>query len=256
MIANYHTHTPRCRHATGTEAEYVQSALERNLKILGFSDHSPYWFPGDYYSGHRMYPEELGEYSQVILGLRDRYAGKLEIHLGLEAEYYPDLFPAFIQRVRDFPIEYLILGQHALGNEQNDHWAGSPTDDESCIRRYCTQVCDAMQTGLFTYLAHPDICNYIGDDRIYTSYMRTLCREAKSCHMPLEINLLGVRENRHYPNLRFWEIAAEENCQVIIGCDAHTPQALQDVQSEENGMQLVKRFGLDLAHTIPLRSIR
>ena len=28
MIANYHTHTPRCRHAEGTEAEYVQAALD------------------------------------------------------------------------------------------------------------------------------------------------------------------------------------------------------------------------------------
>ena len=45
MIANYHTHTTRCNHATGTEEEYVQSALERGLEILGFSYHTPYTFP-------------------------------------------------------------------------------------------------------------------------------------------------------------------------------------------------------------------
>ena len=54
MIANYHTHTPRCNHAVGTEREYVENALEAGLQILGFSDHSPYIFPGDYYSGFRM----------------------------------------------------------------------------------------------------------------------------------------------------------------------------------------------------------
>ena len=38
MIANYHTHTWRCRHADGTEREYVERAIEGGLKILGFSD--------------------------------------------------------------------------------------------------------------------------------------------------------------------------------------------------------------------------
>ena len=41
MTENYHTHTARCRHATGTEEEYVLAAIDRGLKILGFSDHTP-----------------------------------------------------------------------------------------------------------------------------------------------------------------------------------------------------------------------
>ena len=36
MIANYHTHTPRCNHAVGSEEEYVQQALKAGIKILGF----------------------------------------------------------------------------------------------------------------------------------------------------------------------------------------------------------------------------
>ena len=63
MIANYHTHTPRCNHASGSEEAYIQSALAGEMKILGFADHSPYWFPGDYYSTFRMYPEELAGYA-------------------------------------------------------------------------------------------------------------------------------------------------------------------------------------------------
>ena len=54
MIANYHTHTPRCNHAVGSEEEYVQQALKAGIKILGFSDHTPYLFPGDYYSTFRI----------------------------------------------------------------------------------------------------------------------------------------------------------------------------------------------------------
>ena len=54
MLTNYHTHTYRCHHADGTERDYVEAAIQRGFKALGFSDHSPYIFNSDYYSGHRM----------------------------------------------------------------------------------------------------------------------------------------------------------------------------------------------------------
>ena len=40
--ANYHTHTTRCKHANGTEREYIEKAIEAGYQVLGFSDHSPY----------------------------------------------------------------------------------------------------------------------------------------------------------------------------------------------------------------------
>ena len=66
MIANYHTHTKRCRHGHGEDEEFVQSALERGLQILGFSDHTPYLFSDDYYSTFRMFPEEFPDYVKYI----------------------------------------------------------------------------------------------------------------------------------------------------------------------------------------------
>ena len=62
---------------------------------------------------------------------------------------------------------------------------------------------------------------------------REMIREAKSCNVPLEMNLLGIREDRHYPNSDFWEIVAEENAPVIIGADAHTPEVFQNALAEE-----------------------
>ena len=45
MIANYHTHTRRCRHARESEKEYVEEAIRSGLKVLGFSDHTPQVYP-------------------------------------------------------------------------------------------------------------------------------------------------------------------------------------------------------------------
>ena len=70
MIANYHTHTWRCRHADGTEREYVERAIEGGLKILGFSDHSPYPFPDGYDSGMRMRLDQVEGYVDTVLALK------------------------------------------------------------------------------------------------------------------------------------------------------------------------------------------
>ena len=41
MKTNYHTHTTRCHHATGSDEEFVLSAIKGGYQELGFSDHTP-----------------------------------------------------------------------------------------------------------------------------------------------------------------------------------------------------------------------
>lgn len=254
MIANYHTHTPRCNHAWGTEAEYAQCALDAGLQILGFSDHAPYFFPGDYYSHFRMRPELLESYVLAVLEVRKQFEGRLQIPLGLELEYYPNLLPQLLPLLKDYPMDYLILGQHCLGDEVGDHYSGRATPHKEHLERYCSQTIEAMQSGLFTYFAHPDLLNYVGgDEAFYRQQVRRICREAKQCGIPLEINLLGMLELKHYPNNRFWEVAAEENCDVILGRDAHEPQQLLAEEFERRGLAIVQEYGLHLLDTVALR---
>ena len=80
MIANYHTHTWRCMHASGTEREYVEKAIEGGLQILGFSDHTPMPYAGDYVSTVKMKLAQLEDYVNTILGLKAEYRKDIEIH--------------------------------------------------------------------------------------------------------------------------------------------------------------------------------
>ena len=256
MIANYHTHTPRCNHATGSEREYVEAALGTELKILGFSDHSPCVFPGDYVSWHRMKINELDDYVATVLGLREEYKDRIQIPLGLELEYYPGRMGELMPILRDRPIDYLLLGQHFLGDEVCEPYSGHATADEAILKRYCSQTIEGMQTGLFLYLAHPDLIHYVGDDAVYRKHMRSICVEAKNCGMPLEWNLLGQCSGRNYPDMRFWEIAAEEGCDVILGWDAHTPNALTNAEGEAFAKKAIGELGLHLLETLPVGNTR
>ena len=60
MKTNYHTHTTRCHHATGSDEEFVLSAIKGGYQELGFSDHTPWKYHTDYISDIRMLPE-VGE---------------------------------------------------------------------------------------------------------------------------------------------------------------------------------------------------
>ena len=257
MIANYHTHTFRCGHAEGAEREYAENAVKAGLKTLGFSDHTPY----DFFDSEprnrpmRMKPEELPEYAASVRRLAEEYRDQMEILLGVEAEYYPKYFPRLLQLLRENGVRYMILGQHFLGNEIGAPYCGRPCQDCMVLERYVSQTIEALDTGLFTYFAHPDLIHFTGSETVYEREMRKLCRAAKRTDTPLEINLLGIRDGRHYPNERFWQIAAEEGNATILGCDAHEPEQLLDRAGEEKALSLAARLGIPLIQTIPVRRI-
>ena len=256
MKANYHTHTWRCNHASGNERQYVENALKAGLEILGFADHTPYIFRGDYYSGFRMKMDQLPDYVDTILALRERYANRIQMPLGLEMEYYPRHFGELMDRLRDYPLDYMILGMHFVGNEYDAPYNGVASEDEDLLKRYVHQSCDAMNTGLFTYFAHPDLIHFKGSTRLYRQHMKDICLEAKSCGIPLEFNLLGLAGGRHYPNRIFWEMAAETGCQVILGRDAHCPEDLLDEKTEARALAILGDLGIAPLERAELRPIR
>lgn len=256
MRANYHSHTVRCHHAAGTEREYVERAVEGGLSILGFSDHTPYIYdkPG-FVSPVRMLPEELTDYVAVLEGLRGEYGGRLEVRIGLEAEYFPRLFSRLLELARGAGVEYLILGQHFLDDDCDGGYTAMPTADRQFLDRYVSQSIEGLQTGCFTYFAHPDVIHFTGGKAEYDRQMRRLCRAAKDCGVPLEINLLGLREGRHYPDLRFWRVAAEEGNPVVLGSDAHRPRDVWDPETERRALEIVDSLGLPLLETVELRRL-
>ena len=253
MIANYHTHTFRCGHAEGHEREYIEAALRAGYGSLGFSDHTPYDFfdVGPRNRPIRMKPEELPEYTASLRVLAAEYSSRIRILTGVEAEYYPRYFPRLVPLLKENGVQYMILGQHYLNNEVDGVYCGRRTDSPADLDRYVGQTCEALSTGLYTYFAHPELLHFTGDEALYTRQMRRLCRAALDAKAPLEINLLGIRDNRHYPNEAFWRIVGEEGNEVVIGADAHRPGDTHDPASEAIARQWVKTYSLNLLETLP-----
>lgn len=252
MKRNYHTHTFRCYHAMGNEYAYIRRALAAGVETLGFSDHAPMLFPEGHDAYYRMRPSLLPDYVETLLEYREQYRGRLEILIGFEVEYYPDLFSLFLELIRPYPIDYLILGQHFLGNEVGAAHMMKETKDEGVLAAYVDQVIAGMGTGVFSCLAHPDVVFFTGDEAAYTREMRRLCRAARERDLPLEYNLLGAAEGRNYPNRTFWPIAAEEGNRVILGWDAHRPSAFSQREVEERALAHLHALGISPMESLPL----
>ena len=61
--------------------------------------------------------------------------------------------------------------------------------------------------------------------------MTRLCLTAKELNIPLEINLLGLMEQRQYPSNRFFSLASSLGNSFILGRDAHEPTMFLDKQT-------------------------
>ena len=246
MDYNYHTHTSRCRHASGTIEEYILRAIECGVKYMGFSDHFPYICTNGEEAGFRVPVSEAYEYVAEVNALRDKYKDKIDIKIGFEMEYYPDNFETMLKNAQSYGADYLILGPHFIKEEFPDgEHTITPCDDEAVLKNYAETIANGIKTGAFTYVAHPDMFNFTGDKSVYCEHIRKIAIASRECNIPLEINFLGIRDNRIYPNELFWKIAGEEKAPATFGFDSHDVQNAYDGASYPKAMELVKKYNIN-----------
>lgn len=249
MDYNFHTHTFRCNHATGTDEEYVLRAISCGIKDMGFSDHIPLCIGEGHKSTYRIPAQLAEEYVASVSALREKYKGQIDLHLGFEMEYYPTHLDEMLSFARSCGAEYLLLGQHfnsARGEWPDAFYVTKGSDDPALLTEYTDRVVDGIESGLFTYVAHPDLFHYTGDDMdLYRQQALRICRASLEHDIPLEINLLGIRSRRTYPRDDFWAVAGQVGCPVTFGFDAHKPEHAFDEASLPVAEELVRKFNLN-----------
>lgn len=248
-MKNYHTHTKRCYHAIGSEEEYIQAAIQSGYTELGFSDHTPWHYHSAFHSSMRMEESKLPEYVETLQQLKEKYKDQISLKIGLECEYFPQYMNWLKETLKKYQIDYIILGNHYDDTDETGIYFGYPLTQKQ-LTKYVDNCIKGIETGLYSYVAHPDLAYYDTKDSFYKQEMRRLCLVAKAHHLPLEFNLLGFKTRRHYPHPDFFEIVKEVGNQVIIGTDAHEPSALLDMKTYAQAKQYLERLGVELTEDI------
>ena len=260
LRVNLHTHTRRCRHAADEDDRaWVEAAIRAGIRVLGFSDHCPWPRdappvpPPGFRSGVRMDPEETAGYVESLLALREEYKDRIRILIGFEVEHLPLRVAAQDALFAPFPVDFLICGQHYVGDgsdEWRGDWSGSRTEDESRLAAYVDRCLEAMESGRYLYLAHPDVFNFAGPDPVYERHMGRLCECLAAHGSPVEVNLLGIHGRRHYPSERFLRLAADRGCTAVLGVDAHDPARFLDPAPEAAARAMCAKAGLPVVEPV------
>ncbi len=241
-MLDLHNHTTRCKHATGTMSEYVDTALTQGVSVYGFACHAPM----DYDTGFRMGFDELQDYFHDIEKLQERYSGRCLIRKGLEVDYLPKHLDS---RVLDADVDYLIGSVHFLDDWgfDNPQLIGEymRQDMLQCWQRYLHTIRDMAKSGLFQIVGHFDllkIFNNPPDDSLCDAIAQTL-ESIQDAGMALEINSAGLRKpiGEIYPSKQILRKAFALGIPITFGSDAH---AVQQVGfGRESAQKLAKDVG-------------
>lgn len=227
MLADYHTHTPLCLHATGTPEEYAAAANAAGLLEYGISDHAPV-LP-EPFDDWRMRESQLPEYLEWIE--RARAVAAMPVRSGLECDWLPGCGHWIDDLASRHSWDYLIGSVHYLGgwDVDNPKWLGrwAESDVDGIWTAYWKAYADMADSQLFDILGHPDLVKKFafrpeGDlDRFYIPTIDHIAVSGSA----IEINTAGWHKPcaEAYPHPRFLELACQAGIPLVISSDAHAP---------------------------------
>jgi histidinol-phosphatase (PHP family) len=229
MSADYHLHTPLCRHAAGLPVEYARVAVEKGLDEIGFADHNP--MP-EQFDDWRMLIDELPRYLEMVQEARERFP-TLPIRLGLECDFIAGQ-EAWIEKLAGMANwDFLIGSVHYIA-------PGWDVDNPKHIGKFDTQPVGeiwalywkeyerCIRSGLFDFVAHPDLVKKFGHrpaGDLRKFYEPSIAAAAEK-NVAVEINTAGLRKpaGELYPAFEFVRMAFEAGLPLLINSDAHAPE--------------------------------
>jgi len=260
LLYESHCHTPLCGHAFGEPEDYAAMAERRGLKGIVFTCHAP--LPDGLAAEVRMKPGEWDDYVAMVARARRAFAGRVDVRLGLESDFYPGVEPWLEELHAREPLHHVLGSVHMqMGFYRERFFRG---DWFAYQQLYFEHLAQAAETGLYDTLAHPDLVKNEAPaewdlERIRPYVERALDRIAAT-GVAMELNTSGVNKALPEMNPGRAQLALmrARGIPVVIGADAHMPQRVADGYETalrtlaETGYTEVSYFLDRKRHTVPV----
>jgi histidinol-phosphatase (PHP family) len=251
MKIDLHTHNSRCGHASGKIKDYIEFAISKNLSVIGISDHMPFFCSKE----DRLMPRvamaksDFDEYINDVLMLQNEYKEKINVLLGLEADFSSEHIKEYDQIFRHYPFDYIICSVHRLNGidiYNKKRW-------DSLSEKECYKDLESYY-GLIAQLASSNYFEIIGHfDAIKTycpiplkNYLHIIERALKVIaehDIVMEINTSGkIKEiNEWFPADIIIEMAHSYGIKFTFSSDAHVPERVGE--GFKDVVKLLKALG-------------
>ncbi|MBP5092537.1 MAG: histidinol-phosphatase [Abditibacteriota bacterium] len=247
-MKSYHNHTI-FSDGQNTVEEMVSAAVALGMEEFGMSDHYVRPYDGLTF-GWSMPEERLPEYFAELDRVAAKFAGKIVLKRGLEADYSPQT----IDYVRDFlktlPLDYLIGSVHQIDDfpidDRAEYWERiSQAKRNDIIAEYWERMTVMAGSGVFQIAGHLDLYKKFGyfptvdmSDRIE----QTLDAVADT-GMVMELNTAGWHKpvGEQYPSVDILLAADKREIPVVVNGDAHRPEHI--LRDFDKAYKLLEEIG-------------
>ncbi len=230
---DYHIHTSFSEDSQMPPETACRRALERGLQEIAITDHMDFDWP---IKPYHFEIEDLDLYFKTLLGLKQAYAKRLTLKLGIEMGLRPHTLEASAGLIKRYPLDYIIASIHIV--DGMDPYLPEYYKDRDKVKSY-TDYYEEIFTSIgaydgFSVLGHLDYlrryCVYpyesndhlIGID-IVEAILKRLIDKGKG----LELNTSGYRHTSGQPLphpdiLKLYKRLGGEI--LTLGSDAHVPE--------------------------------
>jgi histidinol-phosphatase (PHP family) len=258
--SNYHVHCSFCD-GEGEPEEYIKQAIDYGFKSIGFSSHAPIPFDNTW----AMREGRALDYCSVIRELKAKYQGIIDVYLGMEIDYIPNLTGP--SKFKDLNLDYTIGSVHFVTPKRDGEYLSVDGPEENIItllrevydgdikalvRDYYMLVRNMIETEKPDIVGHFDLVKknnrgsqYFNEDEKWymDEVLNTLECAAKSGIM-IEINTGGITRGYMdvpYPSPWILKECRKLDIPVMLNSDAHAPGTINSWF--ENAVQVMKDAG-------------
>ncbi|MBN1891401.1 MAG: histidinol-phosphatase HisJ family protein [Clostridiales bacterium] len=248
MLTDSHVHT---KHFSGdakmTIDEVFAAAVERGLDSIVITEHYDDDFPHDMEGPMTFDPND---YYAAFQNWQERLPEGLDLRLGIELGYQPQLVERYTKLSKELPFDSIILSNHLFGGKDPFFFRECYEKDKKVLHEeYIATLAEmAEQCNCFDILGHFDyIVRYSEKPDSFMRYrdcphtfdrlFNALVQNGKS----LEVNTrtiqklrrAGVSDEDSFPDaealLRYRRLGGER---ITLGSDAHEPSSLASLFDE------------------------
>jgi histidinol-phosphatase (PHP family) len=239
VLTDYHVHlredgddSPVERGAFTAEnvERYLAAAEEAGVEELGVSEHvyrfaqalgvwrHPFW--------EEQARDDLAAYCEFVRST--------PLRLGIECDFVPGAEDRIANLLDAHDFDYVIgsvhfIGERAVDHEGYDVWDGDG-DADAVWRRYFETVAEAVRSGLFDIVAHPDLVKVWGrarplPERDPRFFYEPAVEAIAETGIAVEISTAGLRKpvEEIYPAPPFAAMCVEAGAAFALSSDAHAP---------------------------------
>lgn len=271
MKVNYHTHCNFCD-GKGVPEDYIKAAINRGFSSLGFSSHAPLKEDNDW----TLKDNRVDEYISTIESLKAKYKDIIQIHTGLEIDFYPDenRFNTFSH----LNTEFTIGSVHQLKPVGHDTYYSVDYNEEDFAnnlnsvfgnmeiftREYYKTVRLLIEQGGYDILGHIDLIKKFNkgdkffkeDEPWYIEEVLLTLESLKGKNIIVEVNTGAISrgvQDSPYPSMWILKECFKRDLKICLNSDVHHPDNIECFFPE--ALEMIKKCGYTELNT-PFETIK